>query len=555
MSGLAPNFLARFQRLRNFLASWGGSTGLADNLAPLNSALAAGDAELYAGDYIVSAAPTNALGSFLRSAGGRLLMVDPNGGYHQLNSSSDLDSRAWFFGQEYLSAFHKRLISASPVVICCTGDSTTAGTGLSNPTVSRIDNQLVLAASQAGFQKVSAVNTGQSGKSAYEWASGAGGTPGSPFVANDIAAAPNLLIWRWGINDPYNLGFNRTIAQYAADVRAGLTTFRASVPYTSCSIVLMTPNSVSDSGHNRDERWMEQVSKVLRQIAREYQCAFMDTYARFRDSRDPAAADYYDNPYANGSHVHPADCLALSIGSALGELLFPRNLSVAVGYAGNSNEMGASKTRLSADAPSTYPWGITISRATPGNGFLLDGSVMTVRQADTAAFQINFPYAATPDTFAFRSGGGGGNTWQAWQKSIPSPANANWTTAPVLAGTTTAGVQTYSQQAGNYQRAGRRTDVNVSLTVSVKDAATNGNLVINNLPVPLGTGATSPMLPVAYSGWALAGGYTQIYGLVVGSQIQLYKTGPGVAGTVLTSADLANGAQLLVNGSYPSDAP
>jgi len=548
---VTANFIRLYERLKNNLKAWGGNTTLADNLAQLNSGLASGDVVLYPGDYKVSAKPTNSIGARIRGAG-RILLADPLGGFQQLNS--EFDDKAFVLGEEYLSAFHKRLLAGSPVKIVCSGDSTTAGTGLAQLS-SYIDQQIAAAAELAGFDQVTTANNGISGKTAYEWANVVGGSAGTPFVNNDIAAAPNLLVWRWGINDPRTNLYSRSIGQFAADVRAGLTAFRAAVPYTTCSIVLMNSNAVAYSQVNSDERWMEQTSKVLRQIAREFQCCYFEIYGRWRDPRDPAAGDYMDAPFANAVHIHPADCLALNIGSRLCDVLFPSNLQHLWGSTNLSNQKLVSRARLSADLPNTYRYGWSMNRATPANGFLLDGQVMTFRQVDNASFQINVGYNANADTFAFRIGGGGvPGAWQPWQKAIPSPANVNWPTAPVIAGTTTAGAQTYSSQVGNYQRYGAHTRINLYLAVSAKDAATAGNLQIP-LPVSNRVGATFSVLDVAYGNWALTGGYTQIIAMVSGGNIQLQKVGPGLARANLVAADLANGAELFISGTYPTDTP
>ena len=51
------------------------------------------------------------------------------------------------------------------------------------------------------------------------------------------------------------------------------------------SIILMSPNSTSDTPNGRDEKWYEQVRKVYIKAARDYKCAFIDTYSLWLDSR------------------------------------------------------------------------------------------------------------------------------------------------------------------------------------------------------------------------------------------------------------------------------
>jgi hypothetical protein len=70
-----------------------------------------------------------------------------------------------------------------------------------------------------------------------------------------------------------------------------------------------------------------------------------------------------------------------------------------------------------------------------------------------------------------------------------------WT--PTLAGSTTAGTQTYSVQKGYWMQEGNKVTVWGQLTLTAKDAATAGNLRINGLPVAPGTGYTSMVYPIA----------------------------------------------------------
>lgn len=51
-------------------------------------------------------------------------------------------------------------------------------------------------------------------------------------------------------------------------------------------------------------KWYEQVRKVYIKAARDFKCAFIDTYSIWLDSRD-AAGIYMDNPYSDGRAIHP----------------------------------------------------------------------------------------------------------------------------------------------------------------------------------------------------------------------------------------------------------
>jgi hypothetical protein len=82
---------------------------------------------------------------------------------------------------------------------------------------------------------------------------------------------------------------------------------------------------------------------------------------------------------------------------------------------------------------------------------------------------------ATPSILRVKDDGG--NDWP-----IGAVLSAAWPTAPVVAGSSTAGTQTYSTQLGYYIKIGALVIAWVQINMSAKDAATAGNISINNLP-------------------------------------------------------------------------
>ncbi len=242
------------------------------------------------------------------------ILIPTNGGYRQLNS--DGDRFRDITGREYLSHFHKRLMTNTASSIVCTGDSTTAGTGLTAAFLP--STALPAMATKYGFTGITGVNAGHGGLSSSDWI--------ATYLAADLALNPNLYIVRWGINDPYIPTTNLSADQTITNIRTGLASCRASKTLAQMSIILMMPNSVSDNINNRDERVYEMLIRGFKQAARDYGAVFFNTYGLWRDAY--AASDWMDSPLADARHIHPSDVEAVWINSALSDLIFPTQLRV-----------------------------------------------------------------------------------------------------------------------------------------------------------------------------------------------------------------------------------
>jgi GDSL-like Lipase/Acylhydrolase family len=379
-------------------AAQGVSSGVPDNLTPLNTAIAAAwrDLALPPGDIVVSAAPTNTFGVNIRPPGRLLKPVA--GGYQQLSSESDLYQ--YVIGREYLAAWFTQLLSGGITNIVLSGDSTTAGVAASGDYLPHVILQNI--ARDRGIGQQVFINRGHSGAPSSSW--------DAEYAVSDVsAAAPvHLFIPRWGINDPY---YGRTLAEYCASMRSGLTKIRALRSWDQSSILLMAPSSTSDSPNGRDEQWYERVVPALRAMAREFKCAFFDTYGWLRDSRGAAGVSM-DDPYEDGRAVHPMNGMNAQIYSAVGDILYPTGLA-PVRENRFHNLRGAERSPNVTDTPATYIRGIEISRAQAANGWPLDGGVLTVRQADgTYAMQWNWAYTGGDGTMRVRIGQAG--TWLPW---------------------------------------------------------------------------------------------------------------------------------------------
>lgn len=444
-------------------------TGSSDYLTAINDAIAAcvpGPLWLPPGDFPVSAAPTNTRGVQLDGPGRILKAI--TGGSQQLNSYADKFQHVT--GREYLAAFWRRIIDGNGCNIVMSGDSTTAGTGVSGDYVPSTLLQKIARAKGIFFQVPS--NRGQSGKHSGDWV--------SSYVAGDITNGgntPHLIIVRWGINDPY---FSRTITQYITSMRAGLAQIRATLGVDDCAILLMSPNSTSDTPGGRDERWYEQVSPALRKMAREYQCCFFDTYAWCQDSRG-AANIWMDDPYTDGRAIHPLDVMNAAIFGGVGDVLYPDGLIVRAGNRfqnlGNSDVSG----KGAADLASTYDAGITIHRALSASGWPRDGAVMTFRHRDgTYALQMNWSSSADAADYSPKVRIGDVDSWSAWGDMGPQAVSID---ALTLANSWVSYLGAYSIQA-------RKQHNQVQLNGLISSGTMTTGTVITTLPAGYRPGST-----------------------------------------------------------------
>lgn len=243
-----------------------------------------------------------------------LKIVRQSDGY-LFNSYADKYNRL-VFGQEYLSYFHRKIASGSGVKILFSGDSTVAGNGLLENY--RIHNLIKNLATYDGFYNVSTVNRGQAGKTSSDWV--------TTYLSGDIAENADLNIFRWGINDPANGG---DLSSFFSNTKSALQQLRANKDYTQQSIVLMMPNSTSDSAHGRGELWYESMVNGLKRLAREFKCVFIDTYASLQDSRN--AFDYMDSTYNGASSMHPKEIMNIWIADLIYNVIYPRSLKLLFG--------------------------------------------------------------------------------------------------------------------------------------------------------------------------------------------------------------------------------
>jgi len=210
-------------------------------------------------------------------------------------------------GQEYLYGFLGKIAARSAIRVLFSGDSTTSGQLSDTPSFSdRVPNIFLDLCIANGLTNIAVLNYGQSGKKCEQWA--------TTYVGPEIAAAPDVWVWRWGLNDT-----NTSISpsQFSTNMRAGLAEIRATYPLSSgVSIVVMTPNA---RGSGLDP-YFESYNDVIREAARDYQCCFIDTRSLLRD------AVHGSNLWMDSISLHPRVTFNQQLASAIFDTMIPRAL-------------------------------------------------------------------------------------------------------------------------------------------------------------------------------------------------------------------------------------
>lgn len=136
------------------------------------------------------------------------------------------------------------------------------------------------------------------------------------------------------------------------------------------------------------------------------------------------------------------------------------------------------------------------------------------------------------------------------------PKTLDWyeegTFTPAIAGAGTAGVNTYAQQIGRFQRIGNRVHVQVSLILSAKDAAMAGSIKITGLPYAAKAAAGSATMAVGDAYLSLDVGYTWPAARVDPGQtfIYLLECGSNKSVSNLLPANIFATTELYISGSY-----
>lgn len=125
---------------------------------------------------------------------------------------------------------------------------------------------------------------------------------------------------------------------------------------------------------------------------------------------------------------------------------------------------------------------------------------------------------------------------------------------PALAGSTTAGTQTYSTQAGKATKIGRQVQAVFKLVLTAKDGASAGDLRITGFPFTAGSGMDYSVTigRTVNIDLNVAGGYYSVAGVIPASAsyITLQEIGDNVGGAALTVADFNATTEIFGSVTY-----
>lgn len=224
---------------------------------------------------------------------------DPHGGFVQLNTYAD--NGKTFIGKEYLYRLFLRLRVGGTLTGYFFGDSTVATAangGVYNDTNYEPQKLLVeyLVRTKGVRNNINLFNFGVGGTRVSQM-------DAIPYIS--FAGTTDLFMIKYGINDAQDgfEGFATNLRQKLAEIRAH--------PYggiKDLAVILIGPNSTYDPGHGRSSTWYEQLRGIYVQAARDYGCAYFDTYAHLLRV-DWTADNLMDNPFGDGQTVHPLDIM------------------------------------------------------------------------------------------------------------------------------------------------------------------------------------------------------------------------------------------------------
>lgn len=339
----------------------------------------------------------------VRTEGPGKIVKSITGGVQQLSSYADVPGRI-VYGKEYLFRVFQRAAlgqSGSSGQIGCFlyGDSTVAGGYMSMSTVDLLKRLFQV----RGIGNISITNRGV-----------AGTTVADMNAVPDLGPTTDLAIIKYGINDAGNPEGTR-LSTFQATLDSKIAAMRADTDggVGNLAIVLVGPNSTSDTPNGRDERWYEQLRGIYVNIARKYQCCYIDTYAAFRDSRGGAGL-WLDDPFADGRGIHPRDSLGLQLWSLVVNTIISRDEASWFGTANVLNLASNVYAPTNAATPDQWPIGIVHARATTGNGFPIDGFIVSHRHPESGVVQFLYPYGANDNRVLTRTANISGGAFNPW---------------------------------------------------------------------------------------------------------------------------------------------
>jgi len=300
---------------------------------------------------------------------GKLLQPDAiTGAYKVQTNSYAPDANGIMVNRENLASWMlaNTIYPVVPNAIYLFGDSTIEQDALFVP---KSEILFEYALWEAGINWVSTVNRGVSGTS---WS--------DLNAIPDLGVNTRLIVIKYGINDATKTDNLETLA---IDARAKLTAIRAATNgnYYNLSILLMGPSSTYRPATGQDATWYESLRTLYVQLAKEFHCAYFDTYAYLQDT-SLAPGFWLDKIPPDQGGIHPTPDASWWIWYegikrfVIGEGAWSRNKA---NNFWNRNGSAPGYTAFPTTEPQLYPMGISIDRATIANGWPVEGTIITIR--------------------------------------------------------------------------------------------------------------------------------------------------------------------------------
>lgn len=353
------------------------------------------------------------------AGGDKLIYWDAGDGQgKQVYNRRGRDAYQQFYGREYLAAWYAFLDvtdATTTATVTLTGDSITES--YVGPMLTGLLNRL---------PNVTASNWGISSSTVEQWRRGisffgAGGAGEGKALADVMAAPPTLLTMAWPTNTPYYGGTDYadpsahtgSPADAAWSLDQALTTIRATYDASEMSICIILPPASSDGGAmgteggwKRDEFFVAKCREAIMPLVEKHKVALFD-----QSFETPDASVDIGTTFANFWHrdgVHPTQGHLRLLANKLFDFLAPPGFRFDYGIIAPP---GLKRLITASTAPSFFPVGISIDRAT--TGFPMDGFVETVVAADGFPRQTNYGFGGQTYEYV-RYSSGSPAAWGAW---------------------------------------------------------------------------------------------------------------------------------------------
>lgn len=148
----------------------------------------------------------------------------------------------------------------------------------------------------------------------------------SKRLTEHLRGEPSLIIYGIGVNDGAVHG---DIEIFKNNYNAALAKFRKSElgSISKCSVVLLVPNTASDSQNNRDVEWIKSIRPIIIEAADQHQYVWIDLYGAFPNTRNAVGLWLADDLPDSSGGVHPDDIFTRQIWSFIARIMMSNGMA------------------------------------------------------------------------------------------------------------------------------------------------------------------------------------------------------------------------------------